>query len=91
MELYEKVAAECGMIIKLVKKVCQTLFEEIGNELALHDDGKVKIHKFGVFEIRQRKPRKGFNVQTREEIDVPGKKYPAFRPSKLLKEKVNLF
>lgn len=91
MELYEKIAAECGVSVKIVRLVCQTLFEEIGNELALHDDGKVKIHKFGVFEIRQRGARKGFNVQTREELEIPSRKYPTFRPSKLLKEKVNMF
>lgn len=91
MELYDKIASECGVNVKIVKQVCQTLFEEIGNELALHDDGKVKIHRFGVFETRQRAPMKGYNIQTREEIDIPGRNYPAFRPSKLLKEKVNMF
>lgn len=91
MELYEKIAAECGVSIKIVRQVCQTLFEEIGNELALHDDGKIKIHKFGVFETRTRAAKKGFNIQTREELEIPSRKYPAFRPSKLLKEKVNLF
>jgi len=50
---------------------------------------KVQLVGFGTFEVRKRAPRKGRNPQDPTKvINIPGKKVPAFRPGKALKEKV---
>nr|AAD03319.1 histone-like protein HLm [Listeria monocytogenes] len=43
---------------------------------------------FGNFEVRERAARKGRNPATKEEIDIPASKVPAFKPGKALKEAV---
>lgn len=50
--------------------------------------GKLKLIGFGNFEIRERKARKGRNPQTSEEIDIPAKKVPAWKPAKAFKDAV---
>ncbi len=52
---------------------------------ALKKGEKVALVGFGTFEVRERKPRKGINPQTRKPIQIPAKKVPAFRAGKELK------
>ncbi|HAQ7139355.1 TPA: HU family DNA-binding protein, partial [Listeria monocytogenes] len=49
---------------------------------------KVQLIGFGNFEVRERAARKGRNPRTKEEIDIPASKVPAFKPGKALKEAV---
>jgi len=48
----------------------------------------VKLVGFGTFTISHRKARVGRNPQTGEEIKIPARKVPVFRPGKELKESV---
>jgi len=50
---------------------------------------KVTLVRFGTFQIRKRKARKGVNPQTREAINISAKKVPRFRPRKGLREAVS--
>lgn len=50
---------------------------------------KVTLVGFGTFLRRERKPRKGRNPKTGEEINIPAKKVPAFSAGKEFKNKVN--
>jgi len=52
------------------------------------DGEKVEIIGFGNFEVREISARKGRNPQTREEIEIPASKVPAFKAGKALKEAV---
>lgn len=90
-ELYKKIAKELKMKPQTVKNVCTTFFDEIGNELAVDKNAKIKISRFGVFEVRVRQPRKGINNITKEEMIVPEKRIPVFRFSKTFKDKVDHF
>ena len=40
------------------------------------------------FEVRERAARKGRNLRTGEEIEIPASKFPAFKPGKALKDAV---
>lgn len=51
------------------------------------DDG-VKLVGFGTFSVSDRKARMGRNPQTGEEIQIPARKVPVFRPGKELKKAV---
>jgi DNA-binding protein HU-beta len=48
----------------------------------------IKLVGFGTFTVSQRKARVGRNPQTGEEIKIPARKVPVFRPGKELKESV---
>lgn len=43
----------------------------------------------GTFEVRERKARTGINPRTRETIEIPASKVPAFKASSTLKDAVN--
>ena len=65
-----------GLILDLMKE-------------ALENGEKVKISGFGNFEIRRKEPRKGRNPQTGEEIIISERRVLTFKPSQVLKEKLN--
>lgn len=48
----------------------------------------VKLVGFGTFGVSERKARIGRNPQTGEEIQIPARTVPVFRPGKELKESV---
>ena len=48
----------------------------------------VKLVGFGTFGVSNRKARVGRNPQTGEEIQIPARRVPVFRPGKELKENV---
>lgn len=86
MQLVELVAKEADTSKAEAKRVLDALIGIVENALAQGD--KVSITGFGAFEVRTRSARKGRNPQTGEEIEIAGGNYPAFRPSRVLKEKV---
>ncbi len=55
---------------------------------ALQRGERVQITGFGTFEVRDRKERKGKNLQTGETITIPASKAPAFKAGKGLKDAV---
>lgn len=75
----------------LPKKNCQDALEAVITviEDALKSGGKVKLPGFGTFEVKARAARIGRNPKTREPVDIPASKQPAFRPGKALKETVS--
>lgn len=48
----------------------------------------VKLVGFGTFGVSERKARLGRNPQTGEEIQIPARTVPVFRPGKELKESI---
>ena len=55
----------------------------------LERNEKAKISGFGNFEVRQKRSRTGRNPQTGEEIAISARKVLIFRPSQVLKKKMN--
>lgn len=74
----------------LPKKNCQDALDTFIAvvEDALKGGGKVKLPGFGTFEVKARAARIGRNPRTKEPVDIPATKQPAFRPGKALKEAV---
>jgi DNA-binding protein HU-beta len=68
---------------RALKAVGATLFDE------LSAGGDVRWGGLGSFKIRQRKPRKGRNPRTGEELQIPARKVITFSPGKALKQKLN--
>lgn len=53
------------------------------------EDGTVTLIDFGSFHVVWRSARKARNLNTGEEITVPSKRVPTFRPSRRLKDMVH--
>lgn len=51
---------------------------------------KVSLVGFGAFEITERAAREGRNPATGASVSIPASKVPKFKPSKNLKEAVNV-
>jgi integration host factor subunit beta len=68
--------------------IVETFFEGIIS--ALRADDKVEIRGFGSFRTRQRNPRTGRNPKTGDKVEVPAKRVPFFKPSKELRDLVNV-
>ncbi|HPE59769.1 MAG TPA: integration host factor subunit beta [Thiolinea sp.] len=56
---------------------------------ALSDGGRIEIRGFGSFSLHHRGARKGRNPKTGEQVSLPPKFVPHFKPGKELREKVN--
>ena len=52
---------------------------------ALAEGDEVRLVGFGTFEVKKREARIGRNPKTKEEIQIPATKVPAFKPGKALK------
>jgi len=87
-ELIEDVSRVVEMSRKDSEIIVETIFDSIVKSLKAGD--KIEIRGFGSFRTRQRKPRVGRNPKTGVRVDVPAKKIPYFKPSKELKDLVNV-
>ena len=56
---------------------------------ALENGDKVSITGFGTFEVRERGEKKCINPKTKQEMNCPPCKAPAFKAGRGLKEAVN--
>ena len=55
---------------------------------ALQAEEKVQLVGFGSFETKKRAARTGLNPRTKETVDIPASKVPAFKAGKALKDAV---
>lgn len=86
-ELIATVAEKAGIRKIDATAAVNATIEAITDTLAKGD--KVQIPGFGTFEVRERNARVGHNPQTKEEIQIPASKVPAFKAGKSLKDAVN--
>ena len=85
-ELIAAVAEKTGLTKKDAERVVSATFETITVELAKGE--KVQVFGFGNFEVKQREARTGLNPRTKETIQIPATKLPAFKAAKALKDTV---
>ena len=85
-ELVAAVAEKAGLSKKDSEKAVNAAFDTISAELAA--GGKVQLVGFGSFETKTRNARVGRNPRTKEEIEIPASRVPAFKAGKALKDTV---
>ena len=85
-ELIAAVAAKTGMTKKDAERVINATFETVTEALVKGD--KVQVSGFGIFEVKTREARVGRNPRTKETIQIPATRLPAFKASKTLKDAV---
>ena len=88
MDLSEAVFSEVGLSRYESSQLVEAVLTHISD--ALIRDETVKISSFGTFSIRNKKPRIGRNPKTGMEAEITGRRVITFRPSQLMKDRVNV-
>ncbi len=83
-ELVDRIADLTGNKRIVVKKVIQTLLDQIIDELA--KGNRLEFRDFGVFETRTRNARVAQNPKTLEKVRVPARRHVKFKAGRLTKQ-----
>ena len=85
-ELIAAMAETTGMSKKDVETALNAFTTEVGKALKAGD--KVQLTGFGTFEVKERGARVGRNPKTKEAIEIPACRMPAFKAGKILKDAI---
>lgn len=86
-ELSEAIYHEIGLSSSESAHLLDQVLEEISK--ALEKGETVKLSSFGTFSVRQKKMRVGRNPKTGVEVPIMSRRILSFRPSQMLKKRVN--
>ena len=87
-DLVNAIAEKADYSKKDAEKALTAVISTITDSLVKGE--KVQLVGFGTFEVRDRKAKEAINPSTKEKIQVPAKKAPAFKAGKALKEAVDV-
>ena len=86
-ELVTRIATETGLVQEDVYAVVQKTLDYIIESLV--QDENVEFRNFGVFEVRRRRARKGYNPAHPEQVvQIPERRVVKFKPGKIMKRRV---
>ncbi|HZP42222.1 MAG TPA: integration host factor subunit alpha [Candidatus Binatia bacterium] len=83
-DIVERIYEKVGFSKKEATEVVEAIFELVKKRLERGE--KVKISGFGNFVVNEKRPRKGRNPQTGEEIVISGRRVLTFKASQVLKK-----
>ncbi|MEX2449648.1 MAG: integration host factor subunit alpha [Rhodospirillales bacterium] len=86
-QLGESVYQEVGLSRNESADLLESVLNLVSDALARGDT--VKISSFGSFSVRQKGQRIGRNPKTGEEVPILPRKVLVFRPSQVLKNRIN--
>jgi nucleoid DNA-binding protein len=66
--------------------VVQRVLDRITETLVT--EGRIELRNFGVFEVKQRRPRQARNPRTGAKVAVPAKVVVTFKPGREMEERV---
>ncbi len=87
MDLSEAVFREVGLSRNESADLVETVLAHVSDALVAGEN--VKISSFGTFSIRDKNERIGRNPKTGEEVPIAPRRVLTFRPSHLMKERVD--
>ncbi len=85
-ELVASVATKAEISKKDAEAAVSAVIASITEALA--DGEKVSLVGFGTFEVKERSARTGLNPRTKEKIEIPASKSPAFKAGKAFKDAI---
>lgn len=86
-DLTEAVYQQVGLSRHECSQLVESVLETIGQRL---EEGEtVKLSSFGTFLVREKNERVGRNPKTGEEVPITPRRVLSFRPSHVLKERIN--
>ncbi len=78
---------QIGYSKQVASDIVDAFFERLKDALLAEED--VKLVQFGTFKVRQKAPRIGRNPRSGKSIEITRRSMVSFKPSKLLRDKVN--
>jgi integration host factor subunit beta len=85
-EMAKAIADEMDLTQVKAGEIIQRVFDGITETLL--NEGRIELRNFGVFEVKQRKPRKARNPRTGESVMVPAKLVVTFKAGQEMEERV---
>ena len=85
-DLIAAVAQSAGLTKKDTERVLNAAFDTM--TAALEKGEKVQLSGFGTFEVKEREARIGRNPHTKEAVEIPATRVPAFKASKTLNDTI---
>jgi nucleoid DNA-binding protein len=85
-EIVRSISEELGLTQLKTTEIVQKVLDAITTTVV--EEGRVEIRNFGVFEVKQRKPRKARNPKTGVAVDVPEKFVVTFKPGQIMQQRV---
>ena len=85
-DVIARIASQTGLTKTDVREVVEGFLDSV--KYALRKDDSLEIRGFGTFQVVSRAPRKARNPRTGDEVVVPSRKQPVFKPSRDLKQVV---
>ena len=86
-EIVDKVSNATGLTKVETETIMNVVMSTIIDSLANNE--KVELRGFGTFGIKHRMPKKARNPGTGEPVFLPERFVPTFKPSKLMRSRVN--
>ena len=86
-QLTEAVYQEVGLSRNESADLVESVLAEMSDALIRNE--MVKLSSFGSFQVRQKGPRMGRNPKTGEEVPILPRRVLVFRPSHVLKKRIN--
>jgi len=86
-DLVKMICEKMGWALKESAEVVDLVFEI--TKQTLESGEKIKISGFGNFIPRVKRPRRGRNPKTGEEMAISGRRVVTFKPSKVLRKALN--
>ena len=86
-DLIEEVSQAGKLTRRDAEIVVETVFESMSQALARGE--KIELRGFGSFRVQERSARRARNPKTGEEVDVPARRVPRFRPGREMRELLN--
>ena len=88
LDLINKVHSSSSKLTKnMAREAVETILQTMKVSLENGDD--ILLSGFGKFNVRAKSERKGRNPQTTEPVVIEARNVVTFKPSKLLRDKVN--
>ncbi len=85
-DIVARIAQDTGMTKADTSEVLDAILEAIS--AAMERGEKIEMRGFGIFKVEERKPRVARNPKTGQEIRIPARTVPVFKPSDHLKDRV---
>lgn len=85
-DFINQISAQTGLTAKMAQKLTNTLTGQMAERL--DDESQLTIQGFGTFEVKKKLERIIVNPATKQRKLIPPKLVLAFKPSALLKDKI---
>ena len=86
-DMVKVICDKMGWALKESTEIVEQVFDIMKE--TLESGEKIKISGFGNFNVRTKRPRKGRNPKSGEEMVISGRKVVTFKPSSILRKVLN--